>query len=985
MKSRCLSHGAQPRFVLASQAVLGVLIGVLSLPALRAAEVADAAITGTVSNSATANMLFGAKVEVPRLGVSAFTDAAGRYVVAVPPGTHEVVASYTGLDPIRQQVTVGRGQRAGQNFELTTEIYRLQEFKVTGDREGAAAAITAQRNADNVKNVVAMDSFGSLPNMSAGELAILMPGIAGTLDDAGNVYSLSVRGMGPSLNRVLVDGSLIANVGGMNRQFQMHSMTGAMFESLELIKGHTPDKGADSLGGTINLKTRSPLSMREKRRITYNLAARWAPPFTRQIPLREAHRLHPLINIGYQEVFGVLGAERNLGIAVNVFYSENVVGYFLSQRDFENTVRQPAYLWDYTTQDVLSNRKQASVNVKAVYLLSPATKVTLNTIYNDAPDAYRYYSVRAFTNQTAPNATTSGVVPGYSDRVTTVRPVAASVIDVRLRNASFYNRTRQFDLGAEHNFNGLEIDYTGMYSYMHGNQGSDGGGSLFNRVTGTGWILDRTRSDLFPGFLPNGGLDFSNPANYRPNGFLTTDNTDRDVEIRNVRGNLRYRVPVELTVFLKSGGEWREQMVKAASRQRRWSYLGAGALPVDPSIRTWDALKTGRTIPRWETAAFIRGEVPVSPELWSEDLYFKEQTKYTGANAVTESVSAGYIMGQAKMGRTGFLTGVRMEKTVTESWGWVRARTGSTPAQQAADPIGSVTRDYANTRRELKGGYTKSFPSAHLTHDLTPNVKARVSWSTSFGRPPMTNLLPIESPNESAQTLTINDPGLKPQTAANWDATLDYYFEPVGNLSVGWFHKQIENYLVTGQSAGVVASGTGNGYNGEYAGFTVLSTINAGTAIAQGWELSWQQQFTFLPGVLKGLGLSANYTVLDTHGLFTGNSYLKTGQVPGFVPRTANLILSWRHRGFSARAVYNRTSDFNAEYSAASPGRNLFQFRREVVNLGFAYQMSPGLGVTIDVSNLFNEPQRKYRGVPDQMAYHSITGTTLNLGLSGRF
>jgi hypothetical protein len=39
-----------------------------------------------------------------------------------------------------------------------------------------------------------------------------------------------------------------------------------MFEQLEVIKGHTPDQTADSLGGTVNLKTRSPLSMKEKRR-----------------------------------------------------------------------------------------------------------------------------------------------------------------------------------------------------------------------------------------------------------------------------------------------------------------------------------------------------------------------------------------------------------------------------------------------------------------------------------------------------------------------------------------------------------------------------------------------------------------------------------------------------------------------------------------------------------------------------------------------
>ena len=50
----------------------------------------------------------------------------------------------------------------------------------------------------------------------------------------------------------------------------------------------------------------------------------------------------------------------------------------------------------------------------------------------------------------------------------------------------------------------------------------------------------------------------------------------------------------------------------------------------------------------------------------------------------------------------------------------------STAAQQAADPIGSATRDYAGTRRELHGDYTKAFPSMHLTYDVTPGLKPPV-------------------------------------------------------------------------------------------------------------------------------------------------------------------------------------------------------------------------------------------------------------------
>ena len=131
-----------------------------------------------------------------------------------------------------------------------------------------------------------------------------------------------------------------------------------------MSKGHTPGQGAAARGGTINVQTWSSRSMKDRRRVTSTLSGRWAPSFSQQIPLREDHPFHPLFNVAYQEVFGVLGGERNLGVAVNMFYSENVTGWFRTIRDFENTTNSPAYVWDYRTQDGFNNRKQASVNVK---------------------------------------------------------------------------------------------------------------------------------------------------------------------------------------------------------------------------------------------------------------------------------------------------------------------------------------------------------------------------------------------------------------------------------------------------------------------------------------------------------------------------------------------------------------------------------------------------------------------------------------------
>src|SRR5687768_13027133 len=331
--------------LLTTLVALAALILGAGLPAARAAETGT--VIGSVSNTATGNLLEGAKIEVPALGLSALTDNTGRFVLTnVPAGTHELVVSYIGLDPARASITVGPGQRVARDFDLTTSIYQLDAFKVTGEREGGAAAITAQRNADNVKNIVAMDSFGNLPNMNAGEVAIRLPGVVGELSNENLVAGFTIRGINPGLNTITLDGAPLTSEGAMARGTGINNLTGTMFDQMELIKGHTPDKGADSLGGTINLRSRSPLSMREKRRISYSFGARWAPPFFEHVPLRETHRVHPLLNVAWQEVFGVLGGERNLGVSLNLFYSENVVGGFRTIRDFQNTTTQPAYLWE---------------------------------------------------------------------------------------------------------------------------------------------------------------------------------------------------------------------------------------------------------------------------------------------------------------------------------------------------------------------------------------------------------------------------------------------------------------------------------------------------------------------------------------------------------------------------------------------------------------------------------------------------------------
>src|SRR5690606_23060155 len=133
-----------------------------------------------------------------------------------------------------------------------------------------------------------------------------------------------------------------------------------------------------------------------------------------------------------------------------------------------------------------------------------------------------------------------------------VRPVNASTIEITSTNSNFFHRQRHADLGFEHEFGPLQIDYNGVVSLDHINSGNGDGGVLTNRANGVGWILDRTESDLYPNLIQTAGPDISDPASYQPFSFVFNDARTAH-EIRELRGNVRYKLPTELTAYVKTG------------------------------------------------------------------------------------------------------------------------------------------------------------------------------------------------------------------------------------------------------------------------------------------------------------------------------------------------------------------------------------------------------------------------------------------------
>jgi hypothetical protein len=81
----------------------------------------------------------------------------------------------------------------------------------------------------------------------------------------------------------------------------------------------------------------------------------------------------------------------------------------------------------------------------------------------------------------------------------------------------------------------------------------------------------------------------------------------------------------------------------------------------------------------------------------------------------------------------------------------------------------------------------------------------------------------------------------------------------------------------------------------------------------------------------------------------------------------------------------NYHGDYIRTLSLTQPHRTTFRLRREVIDVNLSYQLRPQATLFCDISNITNEPQAFYRGSPDRMERTIINGTTLSLGVSGRF
>ena len=200
-------------------------------------------VAGVIRNAATGDPLVNASVTVPGTVVQILSGSNGRYALPLRAGRHTITVSFTGLNSAQATVEVAPGRTAELNFELTSDIYKLDAFVVRTVREDDAISLQQQRYSANPKTVVATQAFGA-PADNPGELLQRIPGLSVGFAQ-GEAAQLSVRGMGMEFAKITVDGEPVAtswgNLSSPTRGLNISEFATNNLARVELIKAVTPD------------------------------------------------------------------------------------------------------------------------------------------------------------------------------------------------------------------------------------------------------------------------------------------------------------------------------------------------------------------------------------------------------------------------------------------------------------------------------------------------------------------------------------------------------------------------------------------------------------------------------------------------------------------------------------------------------------------------------------------------------------------------
>lgn len=259
-----------------------------------------------------------------------------------------------------------------------------------------------------------------------------------------------------------------------------------------------------------------------------------------------------------------------------------------------------------------------------------------------------------------------------------------------------------------------------------------------------------------------------------------------------------------------------------------------------------------------------------------------------------------------------------------------------------------------------------------------------------ISRPNFSDIVPSQQvdPNFTPPTVVVGNPALKPTRANNYDLLVEHYFRPYGILQAGFFYKTLSNPIYPTTS--IIPTGQPN------AGFHLQESINGPSGHITGIEAAWEQRLSFLPGLLSGFGVSANYSYSTSQVSFPSGFNGGRTDHPGLprqAPNNWNLGFTYDKARLSMRfaASHNDASIYSYFWvnngtpndpilGLKGPNGDQYLYAHTQYDLQASYRLYKGLSLVAYGLNLTNEVFGFYQGSKPYPIQREFYHPTISLG-----
>ncbi|MGV1681693.1 TonB-dependent receptor [Sphingopyxis sp. NJF-3] len=862
-----------------------------------------------------------------------------------------------------------------------------EDIIVTGVRASLDSAQEVKRNSDQIVDSIQAEDIGKLPDVNTVEALQRITGIqiqrrygeGGTDVDHRTQSAIAIRGL--TQVRTQIDGRDSYSAAG-GRNFDIEALPPELLAGIDVYKNPSADVIEGGIGGVVNLRTRLPFDQKGQvinvtaRASYYDLAEKWGGSVSGLYSNRwdtGAGEMGLLLNAVYSK-----GKYRQDAILIQSFFNiqpGTFPGAPTAPQDpvAPTGARAPAGVQIY---DELGSRERLTLAGAFQWQMSSNLKLTLQALHSDYKflrEGRYFYNL----NRTESPTPTPGATFTYAD-------------DGRMLSGSFNNMLFESFRG-DQDLSAKNTNLAGRLEW----QATDTLSVSFD-----GQYLKSSYDVDAYSFIISQFRDFGEPQSASPNRNIVDFDisgrptwTVRSPELLTDPNRYRFAYLQESVtrndtdqLALRYDVKWEpvDSVVEAVNIGMRFSEADIAIRSYSPGFCTFDtgnfascSAPAGSALVPYSDAlrefiydgpakGFFEGRsvdgvlYPTAPGKTVNDRidaayaafgaerqngFLPQDLNHQYERTLTSHLSANFDLDRLGIPLDGTV-GLRLVQTKVRSEGILTTTSGVTPIS-----VGQT--------------YVDALPSINLRAHFTDNLQLRLAFGKALARPDFTQMSTnttlgpanLVNPATGRPSGSSGNPFLKPIRSTQFDASLEWYFARAGSLTASAFYKDVKGFLTSGT---VVRNFSGVDYD-------IGTVVNANDGKIKGFEVAYQQFFDFLPGVLSGLGVQANYTYVDSS---VQNPFATPGStIPTLVPleklskHSYNLVGLYEKGPISARVAWSwRDKYLDTTVGSGANGQPQIQAPYASLDASISYNLNDNIAISIDAVNLNNRMNKTYIG-----------------------